>query len=118
LKARETVRLFSFHHAGGGGAMFNAWNKALGPGVDVVPVEILNRERFTTLRQLVGEVGEQLGSALDSPHVFFGHSFGALLAYRLACLRAASGSSRAARTDCVLLCATASSGTDTRGGPP
>jgi surfactin synthase thioesterase subunit len=86
------VRLFCFHHAGGGGAMFNAWNKALGPAVDVVPVEILNRERFATLRQLVDEAGEQLGSALDSPHVFFGHSFGALLAYRLACSRAASGS--------------------------
>ena len=35
---------------------------------------------------------DQLRSALDGPHVFFGHSFGALLAYRLACLRAASGS--------------------------
>jgi surfactin synthase thioesterase subunit len=84
--------LFCFHHAGGGGAMFNAWNKALGPGVDVVPVEILNRERFATLRQLVDEVGQKLRPALDGPHVFFGHSFGALLAYRLACLRAASGS--------------------------
>jgi surfactin synthase thioesterase subunit len=93
LKARETVRLFCFHHAGGSGAMFNGWNRALGPAVDVVPVEILNRERFATLRQLVDEVGEQLRSALDGPHVFFGHSFGALLAYRLACLRAASGSS-------------------------
>jgi surfactin synthase thioesterase subunit len=72
--------------------MFNAWNRALGPGVDVVPVEILDRERFVTLRQLVDEVSEQLRSALDGPHVFFGHSFGALLAYRLACLRAASGS--------------------------
>ena len=60
--------------------------------VDVVPVEILNRERFATLRQLVDEVNDQLRSALDGPHVFFGHSFGALLAYRLACLRAASGS--------------------------
>jgi surfactin synthase thioesterase subunit len=86
------VRLFCFHHAGGGGAMFSRWNKALGPAVDVVPVEILNRERFATLRELVDEVGEQLGSVLDGPHVFFGHSFGALLAYRLACVRAVSGS--------------------------
>ena len=72
--------------------MFSDWNKALGPAVDVVPVEILNRERFATLGQLVDEVGEQLGSALDGAHVLFGHSFGALLAYRLACQRAASGS--------------------------
>jgi len=71
--------------------MFNAWNKGLGPRVDVVPVEILNRERFATLRQLVDEANDQLRPALDGPHVFFGHSFGALLAYRLACRRAASG---------------------------
>jgi surfactin synthase thioesterase subunit len=72
--------------------MFNAWDQALGPRTKVVPVEILNRERFATLQQVVEEVNDQLGSALDDPHVFFGHSFGALLAYRLACLRAASGS--------------------------
>src|SRR6476619_5818089 len=72
--------------------MFNAWNSALGPRVKVIPVEIGNRERFATLRQLVNEVHDQLQSALDAPHVFFGHSFGALVAYRLACKRAASGS--------------------------
>jgi surfactin synthase thioesterase subunit len=89
---RETVRLFCFHHAGGSGTMFSSWNKALGPRVEAVPVEIHNRGRFATLRGLVDEVNGQLGSALDGPHVFFGHSFGALLAYRLACLRAESGS--------------------------
>jgi surfactin synthase thioesterase subunit len=71
--------------------MFNAWNKALGPRVEVVGVQTVNRERFATLRQLVDEVNDQLGPTLG-PHVFFGHSFGALLAYRLACLRVASGS--------------------------
>jgi surfactin synthase thioesterase subunit len=72
--------------------MFNAWNKALGPAVDVIPFEILNRARFATLSELVDEVNDQLQSALDVPYVLFGHSFGALLAYRLACLRVRSGS--------------------------
>ena len=66
-----------------------------GPGrsaVEVVAVEIANRERFATLRQLVIEINDLLRSDLDGPHVFFGHSFGALIAYRLACLRAASTS--------------------------
>ena len=72
--------------------MFNAWNRALGPSVEVIPVEILNRARFATLRQLVDEVNDHLRSRLDGPHTFFGHSFGALLSYRLACLRAAEGS--------------------------
>jgi surfactin synthase thioesterase subunit len=84
------VRLFCFHHAGGGRAMFTAWNRALGPGVEVIPVEIANRERFATLRNLVDEINDQLRPQLDGPHMFFGHSFGALVAYRLACLRAAA----------------------------
>src|SRR5437588_6959807 len=85
------MRLFCFHHAGGGGLAFNAWAKALGPAVEVIPVEVANRQRFTTLRQLVDEVNHQLRPDLDQPHMFFGHSFGALLAYRLACARAAQG---------------------------
>jgi surfactin synthase thioesterase subunit len=72
--------------------MFTAWNRALGPDVEVIPVEIANRERFATVRQLVNEINDQLQSELGCPHIFFGHSFGALLAYRLACLRAAGGS--------------------------
>jgi surfactin synthase thioesterase subunit len=84
------VRLFCFHHAGGGRLTFNPWKQGLGPGIEVVPVEIANRERFATLRHLVDEVNDQLQSALDDPHMFFGHSFGALVAYRLACRRAAA----------------------------
>jgi surfactin synthase thioesterase subunit len=83
--------MFCFHHAGGGGAMFNSWKRALGPRVEVVPVEVLNRDRFATLRELTDEVNHQLGRQLHGPHVFFGHSFGALVAYRLACLRSAQG---------------------------
>lgn len=86
------MRLFCFHHAGGGGLAFNAWVKALRPAVEVIPVEVPDRERFRTLRELVDEVNDQLGSSLDEPHMFFGHSFGALLAYRLACARSAQGS--------------------------
>jgi len=55
-------------------------------------VEVPNRDRFATLGQLAAEVNNQLTPQLDSPHVFFGHSFGALVAYRLACLRADAGS--------------------------
>jgi surfactin synthase thioesterase subunit len=88
---RNTVRLFCFHHAGGGRLAFNSWGKALGPSVEVIPVEIADRERFGKLRELIDVVNAELGSALDQPHMFFGHSFGALLAYRLACVRAAQG---------------------------
>lgn len=85
------MRLFCFHHAGGGGLAFKSWQRALRPAIEVIPVEIANRERFSTLRDLVDEVNEQLGPLLDEPHMFFGHSFGALVAYRLASARAAAG---------------------------
>ncbi|OBA88966.1 hypothetical protein A5662_24625 [Mycobacteriaceae bacterium 1482268.1] len=68
--------------------MFNGWNQALSPRVGVVPVDIAHRERFETLRELVRNVHDHLVSRLDGPYAFFGHSFGALVAYRLACLRA------------------------------
>jgi surfactin synthase thioesterase subunit len=86
------MRLFCFHHAGGGKMAFNAWKRSLSPAFEVIPVEIPNRERFATVRDLVDEVNELLGPELDAPHMFFGHSFGALVAYRLARLRAAEGS--------------------------
>jgi surfactin synthase thioesterase subunit len=86
------MKLFCFHHAGGGSLAYKAWTRALRPAVEVIPVEIANRERFATFRHLVNEVNDQLGPALDHPHMFFGHSFGALLSYRLACARAQKGS--------------------------
>jgi surfactin synthase thioesterase subunit len=82
------MRLFCFPQAGGGTAIFKGWNRALGPGVEVVLVEVGgNRGRFATLRDLVDEVNGHLDADLDGPHAFFGHSFGALLAFRLACRR-------------------------------
>ena len=88
---RGRVRLICFHHAGGGATSFNLWKRGLGADVEVVAVDVPDRERFATLRELIDEVNDQLGSVLDEPHMFFGHSFGALVAYRLAALRAAAG---------------------------
>jgi surfactin synthase thioesterase subunit len=88
---RNTLRLFCFHHAGGGKTAFTGWDRALGPSIAVVPVEVLNRERFGSLEELVQEIDDQLRPALDGPHMFFGHSLGALVAYRLACRHAMSG---------------------------
>jgi surfactin synthase thioesterase subunit len=82
------VKLFCFPHAGGSAAIFSGWKRAMGPRVQVVPVDIAHRERFETLRELVREVHDQLVTQLDDPYALFGHSFGALVAYRLACLRA------------------------------
>jgi surfactin synthase thioesterase subunit len=46
---------------------------------------------FTDVESLVTELESELADHLTEPHVFFGHSMGALVAYRLACRRRAAG---------------------------
>ncbi|MET8138423.1 MULTISPECIES: alpha/beta fold hydrolase [unclassified Streptomyces] len=86
--------LFGFHHAGGSIAAFSGWQRALGPGVEVVPVALPGRgrdgrsPRYDDLDSLVEALAEDLGPRLSGRHVLYGHSMGALIAYRLARLRA------------------------------
>jgi surfactin synthase thioesterase subunit len=90
-------RLFCFHHAGGGSSLYQHWQRALSPTVSVWPVLLPGRERrmrderFVSLAALVNDLDTHLGPYLSAPHVFFGHSLGALIAYRLACRRWARG---------------------------
>ncbi|GHH60139.1 hypothetical protein GCM10018781_04230 [Kitasatospora indigofera] len=91
------LRMFCFPFAGGGASSYVGWQRRLGPEVQVVPVRLPGREdrlaepRFTDLDALVTELDEQLGPELDHPHVFFGHSMGALIAFSLAERRHARG---------------------------
>jgi surfactin synthase thioesterase subunit len=92
----EALRLFCFHHAGGGSALYREWVRALAPHVAVVPVVLPGREhrsterRFVDIEPLVAQLDRELDSTM--PHAFFGHSMGAFVAYRLACLRRDRGS--------------------------
>ena len=89
------LRMFCFHHAGGGASLYRGWQRAIGPHVAVCPVLLPGREgraaepRFTELDALVADLDAELGDLLAEPHVLFGHSMGALVAYRLACHRRA-----------------------------
>jgi surfactin synthase thioesterase subunit len=91
------LRLLCFHHAGGGASLYRGWQRGLGPHVAVLPVLLPGRERrraeprFTVLDAQVADLDTQLDEILGEPHVLFGHSMGALIAYRLACRRRASG---------------------------
>jgi surfactin synthase thioesterase subunit len=91
------LRMFCFHHAGGGSALYRGWQRAVGPHVSVCPVLLPGRERrageprFTELDALVADLDSRIGDVLAEPHVFFGHSMGALVAYRLACHRRTRG---------------------------
>lgn len=89
----ESLRLFCFHHAGGGTSPYRGWQRALGPHIAVQPVLLPGRDRrggeprFSEIEPLLADLDAQLDAHLAAPHVFFGHSMGALIAYRLACRR-------------------------------
>jgi surfactin synthase thioesterase subunit len=91
--------VFCFHHAGGGSSLYQGWDRALNPVASAWPVLLPGRERrareqrFVEIDALVADLDHQLGVFLSGPHVFFGHSMGALVAYRLACHRRDAGKS-------------------------
>src|SRR3546814_9216297 len=84
------LRLFCFHHAGGGAAFFTPWASALPAQIELVAVRLpgrestLGRPRFTDMDDAVEAVCTAVLPLLDRPSAIFGHSLGALVAYRTA----------------------------------
>jgi medium-chain acyl-[acyl-carrier-protein] hydrolase len=84
------ARLFGFPYSGTGPQFFRGWAGAL-PGIEIAGVELPGRQRrlfeppVTELRRIVDAVAAEIECHLDLPYAFFGHSFGALLAYEVAC---------------------------------
>ncbi|MFF3458212.1 thioesterase II family protein [Streptomyces sp. NPDC002730] len=91
------LRLFCFHHAGAGALTFARWRARFPADVQVLPVRLPGREtrlrepRITDSGQLLVELDTYLGPLLDVPHAFYGHSLGALVAYRFALHRVRAG---------------------------
>ncbi|MET9684258.1 thioesterase II family protein [Streptomyces coeruleorubidus] len=94
------VRLFCFPYAGGGASAYGRWQRNLdahGARVRVLPVQLPGREgrmdepRFTDLHALIDDMDAQLDEELEHPHIFYGHSMGALIAYSLAWRRQQRG---------------------------
>ena len=69
--------------------MFYPWRRLLGPGIDVVAGERTERAPRRNRGELVDAALHAMD--LEEPHAFFGHSFGALLAYRVARSRVTAG---------------------------
>jgi surfactin synthase thioesterase subunit len=96
--APDGLALYCFPFAGGGATAYSGWQRRLGGAVRVRPVRLPGREarsgepRFTDLGALVADLDEQLGPELDrGPHLLFGHSMGAMIAYSLAHRRLKAG---------------------------
>ena len=83
------VRLFCFAHAGAGASTYVPWRRAAPAGVDVIPVQLPGREnRFvepglTSVDAVVDAFVPRLLRVADKPFAFFGHSYGALIAWSI-----------------------------------
>ncbi|WP_198041862.1 thioesterase II family protein [Paenibacillus larvae] len=98
-KSTARRRLFCFPHAGGAASAYSGWRDALDEGTELRAVQIPGRENrmceelFYFLDPLCEAVTAAITPLLDKPFAFFGHSMGALLAYRTALLLRREGRS-------------------------
>lgn len=96
-QAEPALRLFCFPYAGGGASIYRGWSGLLPPEIEVRPIQLPGRENRIdepALRDIDDAgplVADMLADLLDRPFALFGHSMGALLAYRLALELAARG---------------------------
>jgi len=84
------LRLFCFHYAGGGAAIFRSWSDSLPSTVEVCPIELPGRSSrlretpFTKMEPLIKALGQAIFPHLTKPFAFFGHSMGGLVSFELA----------------------------------
>ncbi|MFI1030618.1 beta-ketoacyl synthase N-terminal-like domain-containing protein [Streptomyces sp. NPDC020951] len=90
LSRHPRVRLFCLPYGGRGASVFRTWAAALPDDIDVCPVQLPGREDrwqehlLEDCEEAVRLLAEALTPYTDRPFAFYGHSMGALLAYRLA----------------------------------
>nr|WP_256256019.1 alpha/beta fold hydrolase [Streptomyces sp. MUSC 14] len=79
-------RLYCFPHGGGSAAQYVRWGRHM-TGVDLVAVQLpgrgsrLGEPAYTRMDSLIGALLSE--AELVAPYAFFGHSFGALVAYEV-----------------------------------
>jgi medium-chain acyl-[acyl-carrier-protein] hydrolase len=88
--ASARLRLFCIPYAGGAANIYRKWTESLGAIVEVWAIEPpgrgsrLRETPFTTLHDLVQQLGPAFHPYLDKPFAFFGHSMGAIISFELA----------------------------------
>lgn len=98
-RPRGKMRLFTFPYAGSGASVFHNWFLPLYDSVDLYALQLPGRESraaeapYRDMEEAGGAIADCLANLFDDdvPYVFFGHSMGALLAYRVACVLRARG---------------------------
>lgn len=81
------VRLFCFHHSGGGASGYYPWAAHLSPYIEMIAIQLPGREnRFTeplnnNLKYIISELSKNFSIYKDKPFFVFGHSLGALMSF-------------------------------------
>lgn len=88
-QVNAAVRLFCFPYGGGGASVYREWQQHFPDSVEVCPIQLPAREErmheppVTQIETLLQQLVANLQPELNLPFVFFGHSFGSLLAFEL-----------------------------------
>jgi len=92
----QIVKTASFHlfclpYGGAGASVYQHWQSKMPADIAVVPIQLPGREGrikeklFDNINELVEILEKVLQEELSIPYAFYGHSAGALIAFRLAC---------------------------------
>ncbi len=88
-ESHPRLRLFCFHHAGGGASVFRQWGEMMPQGIEVCAVQPpghehrINEPLFCNMNALITAMVDELPIG-SSPFALFGHSMGAKIAYAFA----------------------------------
>jgi len=86
-KPHALIRLFCFHHSGGGASAYYPWVDHISPYIEMVAIQLPGREsRFTepltnNLNYIIKELNEGFDIYKDKPFFVFGHSLGGIIAF-------------------------------------
>ena len=86
-KPQAIIRLFCFHHSGGGASAYHPWIEKLSPNIEMIPIQLPGREnRFTeplmnNLQEIIAQLTGGFSFYNNKPFFVFGHSLGALIAF-------------------------------------
>jgi len=85
------IRLFCFPQAGGGASNFARWQRDAPSDLEICALQLPGREDRireappASVQVLLPALADELSKYFDKPYALYGHSFGARLAFELAC---------------------------------
>lgn len=88
-QTQPKLRLFCFPYGGGGASIYRNWQHNFPDLIEVCPVQLPGRENrmdetaISEMPVLIDALINALQYEFDLPFAFFGHSFGALIAFEL-----------------------------------